>query len=169
MRSAVPASRPSSLAVRRPVVAGARPRATRAGNQGDASAGQRAISAARASCGNAQSPDNRTTAARIHLEALDAGIPQPRIAFGEGGRARAVQHPGRIRFWHSAAAAHRGGAQRPADVGSATLGGFGTRPASPGCRGRLSTTSNSNGSAVTAPYWPGSGVPSGRPTHTPTV
>ena len=30
-------------------------------------------------------------------------------------------------------------------------------------------TSNSNGSAVTAPYWPGKGVPSGRPTQTPTL
>ena len=52
---------------------------------------------------------------------------------------------------------------------SATLPGIGTRRESPDARGRLSTTSNSSGSAVTAPYWPGSGVPSGRPTHTPTL
>ena len=51
---------------------------------------------------------------------------------------------------------------------SETLAGFGGRGSRPP-RGRLSMTSNSSGSAVTAPYWPGKGVPSGRPTHTPTV
>lgn len=50
-----------------------------------------------------------------------------------------------------------------------TLAGIGAAAESPRWRGRLSTTSNISGNAVTAPYWPGSGVPSGRPTHTPTV
>ena len=50
-----------------------------------------------------------------------------------------------------------------------TLAGIGAAAASPRWRGRLSTTSNINGKAVTAPYCPGNGVPSGRPTHTPTV
>ena len=40
---------------------------------------------------------------------------------------------------------------------------------SPRCAGRLSITSNNSGNAVTAPYWPGNGVPSGRPTQTPTL
>ncbi len=52
---------------------------------------------------------------------------------------------------------------------SPTLAGIGGVSLSPGWRGRLSITSNISGSAVTAPYWPGNGVPSGRPTHTPTV
>jgi hypothetical protein len=33
----------------------------------------------------------------------------------------------------------------------------------------MSTIWNSSGSAVTAPYRPGDGVPSGRPIHTPMV
>ena len=33
----------------------------------------------------------------------------------------------------------------------------------------MSASWNSSGKAVTAPYWPGDGVPSGRPIHTPRV
>ena len=52
---------------------------------------------------------------------------------------------------------------------SLTLAGGGSGVAASAERGRLSTIWNISGSAVTAPYWPGSGVPSGRPIHTPTV
>ena len=54
-------------------------------------------------------------------------------------------------------------------VCSLTLAGIASRSAAWGPCGRLSTTSSSSGNAVIAPYWPGSGVPSGRPTQTPTV
>ncbi|MCW0450888.1 hypothetical protein NB706_003722 [Xanthomonas sacchari] len=50
-----------------------------------------------------------------------------------------------------------------------TVAGIGRGALSPRRRGRLSMVSNISGKAVTAPYWPGSGVPSGRPTQTPTV
>ena len=42
-------------------------------------------------------------ALRIHLEMLDAGIPQPRVALREGRRDRPIQHP----RWHGHQAAPR--------------------------------------------------------------
>ena len=72
--------------------------------------------------------------------------------------------------WHSCGASTSTGTPKGQQISaSTTLAGGGTSAPSLLSRGRLSITSNINGKAVTAPYWPGNGVPSGRPTHTPTV
>ncbi|KAG0925020.1 hypothetical protein G6F35_016796 [Rhizopus arrhizus] len=93
-----------------------------------------------------------------------------RAAIGGYTQAAAGIGQAGIRRWQSAAG--KPSARSPVGQQMSswlTLAGIGAAAESPRWRGRLSTTSNISGSAVTAPYCPGSGVPSGRPTHTPTV
>ena len=141
-----------------------------AGSHGDSRAGQRAISASRAGCGCVQSADRRWPVSASTWKRTRPLLHRRASRSARVGGITPSSCQARRRCWHScggvSAAARPSGQQ--ASAGS-TVPGRGSGSASPGARGRLSMVSSSSGKAVMAPYCPGSGVPSGRPTQTPTV
>ncbi len=169
IRSSAMASRPSAM---QSAASGGNVETRRAsaGNHGEASAGQRAISTLRVSCRNEHTADTRAPLLRSISKRSRPALHSRAPRSANVGGAVPSSSQALRRRWHNArdcaAATVPSGQQMSA---SPTLRGGGRGAASPRARGRLSTTSNSSGNAVTAPYCPGSGVPSGRPTHTPIV
>ena len=86
-----------------------------------------------------------------------------------GGTTPFKIHAVRFSWQRSACAASNARPSGQHTSTSLTLSGGGSGVADTVERGRLSTTWNISGSAVTAPYWPGNGVPSGRPIQTAIV
>ena len=140
------------------------------GNHGEAKAGQRAIERGSDACGWLQLADSRRP---LRASTLKCSIPEfHKRAWRSakvGGTTPSNTHAC-IRLAHNAAGCASAASPEGQQMATSdTLRGIVTRTGSAGARGRLSMTSNNNGKAVTAPYCPGKGVPSGRPTHTPTL